>query len=103
MIRVDFIRPSRFSRVCVRKPKVNSQQLLENLKANPFVLAPMAGITDRPFRSFMRELGCGIVVSELVSATGLHYSSQKTLKLMEFDPSQHPVGIQLFGGPTSST
>lgn len=57
----------------------------------------MAGITDRPFRSFMRELGCGIVVSELVSATGLKYSSQKTLRLMEFEPSQRPVGIQLFG------
>lgn len=72
-------------------------QLLEHLRRNPFVLAPMAGITDRPFRSFMREMGCGAVVTELVSATGLKYSSQKTLKLMEFDPVQHPVGIQLFG------
>lgn len=71
--------------------------LLENLRENPFVLAPMAGITDRPFRSFMREMGCGIVVSELVSATGLKYSSSKTRKLMEFDSTQHPVGIQLFG------
>ncbi len=57
----------------------------------------MAGITDRPFRSFMREMGCGIVVTELVSATGLKYSSDKTLRLMEFDPVQHPIGIQLFG------
>ena len=65
--------------------------LLNNLRENPFVLAPMAGITDRPFRSFMREMGCGIVVSELVSSTGLKYSSQKTLKLMEFEPAQHPV------------
>jgi len=72
-------------------------QLLEHLRENPFALAPMAGITDRPFRSFMRELGCGAVVSELVSSTGLRFSSQKTLKLMEFEPVQHPVGIQLFG------
>ena len=57
----------------------------------------MAGITDRPFRSFMREMGCGIVVTELVSATGLKYSSDKTLKLMEFDEGQHPIGIQIFG------
>ncbi len=57
----------------------------------------MAGITDRPFRSFMREMGCGVVISELVSATGLKYASAKTRKLMEFDPTQHPVGIQLFG------
>ncbi len=71
--------------------------LLMHLRKNPFVLAPMAGITDRPFRSFMRELGCGIVISELVSATGLRFSSEKTRKLMEFDSSQHPVGIQLFG------
>lgn len=57
----------------------------------------MAGITDRPFRSFMREMGCGIVVSELVSATGLKFSSAKTQRLMEFSGDQHPVGIQLFG------
>jgi len=71
--------------------------LLAKLRENPFVMAPMAGITDRPFRSFMREMGCGIVVSELVSATGLKYSSAKTRKLMEFGEDQHPVGIQLFG------
>jgi nifR3 family TIM-barrel protein len=72
-------------------------QLLTHLRENPFVLAPMAGITDLPFRSFMREMGCGVVVSELVSATGLKFSSAKTRKLMEFEPTQHPVGIQLFG------
>ena len=76
---------------------MRSADLLDHLKANPFLLAPMAGITDRPFRSFMKEMGCGIVVSELVSATGLKYSSAKTRRLMEFDSSQHPVGIQLFG------
>lgn len=72
-------------------------ELLDHLKANPFVLAPMAGITDRPFRSFMREMGCGAVISELVSSTGLKFSSEKTKKLMEFEDIQHPVGIQLFG------
>ncbi len=71
--------------------------MLEYLKRNPFVLAPMAGITDRPFRSFMREMGCGIMVTELVSATGLKFSAQKTRRLMEFGADQHPVGIQLFG------
>lgn len=71
--------------------------LLAELKKNPFVLAPMAGITDRAFRSFMREMGAGIVVTELVSATGLKYSSQKTRDLMRFDEIQHPVGIQIFG------
>src|ERR1700733_2698624 len=76
---------------------MKSNALIAYIKAHPFVLAPMAAITDRPFRTFMREMGCGVVVSELVSATGLKYSSQKTLRLMEFDPTQHPIGIQLFG------
>lgn len=71
--------------------------LLDQLKDNPFVLAPMAGITDLPFRSFMREMGCGVVVTELVSATGLQYSSDRTKKIMQFAPIQHPVGIQIFG------
>ena len=76
---------------------VKQSELLLHLKENPFVLAPMAGITDRPFRTFMREMGCGVVVTELVSATGLKYSSDKTLKLMEFDEGQRPIGVQIFG------
>lgn len=72
-------------------------QLLSQLKSNPFVLAPMAGITDRPFRSFMKELGTSVVITELVSATGLRHASEKTRKLMQFEASQHPIGIQIFG------
>ena len=71
--------------------------IVQYLKANPFVLAPMAGITDCAFRTFMRRLGCGVVVTELVSATGLKYNSEKTKKLMQFEEGQHPIGIQLFG------
>lgn len=71
--------------------------LLMSLKENPFVLAPMAGITDCPFRSVMRGLGAGVVVTELVSATGLRFSSERTRRLMEFWEDQHPVGVQLFG------
>ncbi len=67
------------------------------LKENPFVLAPMAAITDHPFRSFMRKLGAGVVVSELVSSTGIEYKNQKTMRMMGFDEIQRPVGIQLFG------
>lgn len=76
---------------------MTESELLVHLRNNPFVLAPMAGITDSPFRSFMREMGCGPVISELVSATGLKFASAKTIKLMEFEPSQRPFGIQLFG------
>lgn len=73
------------------------QKLISKLKANPFVLAPMAGITDHSFRSFMKELGAGVVVTELISATGLEYNSKRTKALMSFDQTQHPIGIQLFG------
>lgn len=71
--------------------------VLQALKKNPFVLAPMAGITDFPFRSFMREMGCSVVITELVSANGLKFNSEKTRKLMEFEEIQRPIGIQLFG------
>ncbi len=71
--------------------------LLENLAQNPFVLAPMAGITDYAFRSLMKRMGAGVVVTELVSSAGIEFRSERTLKLMSFSPEQHPVGIQLFG------
>jgi tRNA-dihydrouridine synthase B len=71
--------------------------LLLELKKNPFVLAPMAGITDNAFRTFMREMGCGIVVTELISAHGIEYRSHRTLDLMKFSESQRPIGVQIFG------
>ncbi len=61
------------------------------------MLSPMAGITDHAFRTFMRRLGAGVVVTELVSAAGIEHKSERTLKLMSFEESQRPVGIQLFG------
>ena len=57
----------------------------------------MAAITDSPFRSFMREMGCGIVISELVSSHGIKYGGARTFDLMSYTESQRPVGIQLFG------
>ena len=71
--------------------------LLSELKKNPFVLAPMAGITDNAFRTFMREMGCGIVVTELISAHGIEYRSHRTLDLMRFTEIQRPIGVQIFG------
>lgn len=75
----------------------NRVNILEALKANPFVLSPMAGITDHAFRTFMRRLGAGVVVTELVSAAGIEHKSERTMKLMSFEEVQRPVGIQLFG------
>jgi nifR3 family TIM-barrel protein len=71
--------------------------LIQKLRENPFVLAPMAGITDHAFRTFMRARKASIVITELVSATGIEYKSERTRKLMSFDETQRPVGVQLFG------
>lgn len=76
---------------------MNSEQLLFELKKNPFLLAPMAGITDSVFRHYMRRQGAGIVISELISANGLLYDSDKTKALMRFCEEERPVGIQIFG------
>lgn len=70
---------------------------IQALKENPFVLAPMAAITDHPFRTFMKKKGAGVVVSELVSASGIDYKNQKTLRMMGYDEVQRPVAIQIFG------
>jgi tRNA-dihydrouridine synthase B len=70
---------------------------LEALKKNPFVLAPMAGITDHAFRTFMRKLDASVVVTELISAAGIEYKSERTMSLMSYDESQRPIGVQLFG------
>jgi nifR3 family TIM-barrel protein len=63
----------------------------------PFILAPMASITNAPFRLLMKELGAGVVVSELVSSTGLNYQGAKTLELCKYFEGERPVGIQIFG------
>ncbi|MGK5082793.1 tRNA dihydrouridine synthase DusB [Bdellovibrionota bacterium FG-1] len=64
---------------------------------HPFILAPMAGITHSPFRRLMRRRESALVVSELVSATGLEYSSKKTFDLLKFDEEERVVGLQIFG------
>ena len=67
------------------------------IKKNPFFLAPMAGVTDKPFRSFMRDLGCGVITSELVSARALREKNTKTEQLVDYEKAQRPFGIQIFG------
>ena len=54
----------------------------------PLLLAPMAGITDLPFRVICRELGCGMTVSEMVSAKGLLYKNVKTFDMLRIDPGE---------------
>jgi len=67
---------------------------------HPFILAPMAGITNSPFRRLMRRLKSAVVVSELVSANGIEYMGQKTLDLLKFHDEERTVGLQIFGEDT---
>ena len=64
---------------------------------NPFVLAPMAGITDLPFRLLCKEQGAGLLYTEMVSAKAISYHNRNTVSLMETDPKEYPVALQLFG------
>lgn len=64
---------------------------------HPFILAPMAGITNSPFRRLMRQRGSAMVISELVSANGLKFASEKTRELLRFHEEERPVGLQIFG------
>lgn len=67
---------------------------------HPFVLAPMAGITNSPFRRLMRRMKSSMVVSELVSANGIEYAGAKTLDLLKFHEEERIVGLQIFGEHT---
>ena len=64
---------------------------------SPFLLAPMAGITDGPFRRICREMGAGLVCSEMVSAKGLWFKDKNTGRLLEILDGEEPVAYQLFG------
>ena len=61
------------------------------------VLAPMAGSTDSAFRRICRSMGATAVVTEMVAAAGLSRRSAKTKKLLQYDPDENPIGVQLFG------
>ena len=64
---------------------------------NPTVLAPMAGVTDLAFRLLAKEMGCGLVVSEMVSAKGLLYENCRTKDLIRIDQRERPTAVQIFG------
>lgn len=64
---------------------------------NPFVLAPMAGVTDLPFRRLCKEQGAGLICMEMVSAKAISFHNKNTEALMEIDPCEHPVSMQIFG------
>ncbi len=64
---------------------------------NNVILAPMAGVTDLPFRLLCKEQGAGLLCMEMVSAKAIHYKNKNTESLMEIRPEEMPVSLQLFG------
>lgn len=71
---------------------------IDNVKLeNNIFLAPMAGVTDKTFRVICREMGAGLVVSEMVSSKGLYYGDENTEELTSIEERERPTALQLFG------
>ena len=64
---------------------------------NRYILGPMAGVTDLPFRLLCREQGAGLLCMEMVSAKAIYYNNRNTESLLEIHPDEKPVSLQLFG------
>lgn len=71
-----------------------------NLKGNVF-LAPMAGVTDLPFRIICKDMGASLVYTEMISCKGLYYKDEKTKELTSVDERERPIAIQIFGSEPS--
>jgi len=65
--------------------------------ASPLILAPMAGISDMPYRLINRSFGCGLAFTEMISATALAYKSKNTLKMLSATANEEPLGVQILG------
>src|SRR4030043_1336174 len=69
-----------------------------NLKLeNWLIMAPMAGITNMPFRVIVKGMGAGLVFTEMVSAMGLTLKAKRTLQYLKSVPAEKPLGVQIFG------
>lgn len=64
---------------------------------NCYILGPMAGVTDLPFRLLCKEQGAGLMCMEMISAKGILYQNKNTESLLAIDPKEMPVSLQLFG------
>ena len=67
---------------------------------NNVFLAPMAGVTDMPFRILCKEQGCGLVCTEMISAKGMFYKDEKSWKLADLCSEELPAAVQIFGSNT---
>lgn len=71
--------------------------LAERLAANPFLMAPMAGVSDQAYRTMARAGGAALAYTEMVSVAGLHYGGEKTWELVEPCATESDIAVQLFG------
>lgn len=72
---------------------------IENIEIeNKVVLAPMAGVCNVAFRTLAKSFGVGLIYAEMVSDNAVNYKNKKTLKMLEVDPLEHPMSMQIFGG-----
>lgn len=69
---------------------------------NRIIMAPMAGITNKAFRTIIKEFGAGLVYSEMVSDKAICYQNKKTLGMLDVDEHEHPMSMQVFGGDRES-
>lgn len=72
-------------------------QIGDVILKNNVILAPMAGVTDLPFRLLCKEQGAGLLCMEMVSAKAIYYNNKNTETLMQIEPKERPVSLQLFG------
>lgn len=77
--------------------KINPLKIGDVVIPTPVVLAPMAGVTDMPFRLLCKEQGAGLLCMEMVSAKAITYNNKNTHALMQINPRENPVSLQLFG------
>jgi len=66
-------------------------------RATPLYLAPMAGVSESPFRRICRRHGADVVVTEFLSAEGIRRENEATISKLRFSPDEHPIGVQIFG------
>jgi len=97
LVGISFLRLKEMN---IKFHKISSLHFMNigNLKIKtPILLAPMAGITDYPFRILCKEMGAGVVYSEFVSADGIIRENSKTLDMIHFKNYERPIGVQIFG------
>ena len=81
----------------LKKLKIGNVELENNI-----LLAPMAGITDLPFRKIAKKQGAGLVYTEMVSSKAIFHNDEKTKKLLNMQGEERPVAVQIFGSDVES-